>query len=95
MGETEGRIQKAYQDIIEAQVAVATDEENTMTYLELADLLDVKRNPDNSVPGVELFNACMNVSDNPKVQKLPLLERLRVIRSAVFALDNLCSGNLA
>ncbi len=96
--ETKARIQKAYADIAEVAQAIAEDQpdkQDNMTYVELADLLGVKRNQNNGIPGVELFNACLAIQDNPNFKALPRKERPRALRSAIYALDNLWAGRLS
>lgn len=89
------RTRKANKNIAEVAVALAEDKGDNMTLNELADLLDVKRNADGGIPGVELFNACLIVSDNPAVKVLPRPERLRAIRSAIYTMENLLAGEAA
>ena len=52
----------------------------------------LKRTRDGNVDVIALFNACWNVQYNPKVSNLEKTKRIRVIRSAVAAMDYLRFG---
>lgn len=70
------------------QAMAPTDEPN-LTGTELAKILGVPLDSEGMpVDMTTMFNACMNVLGNEKVQGLPTPERLRAIRTAADLLEH-------
>ena len=71
------------------QAAKPTDEPN-LTGIELAKLLGVPLN-DKELPAdwTEMANACLHIQSNEAVNKLPMPERIRALRTATALLDQL------
>ena len=74
--------------------AMMDSDEPNLSWDELITLLGVAKDSEGNVSGLELFNACMNVQNNPAVLALPDKERIRAIRSAADALTALRSGQM-
>ena len=64
-----------------------------LTDEELAVLLDIPIQENGMFNGVDMFNACWEVQNNPKVLALQGDERLRAIRSATVMMGRLQFGN--
>jgi hypothetical protein len=74
-------------DLLEAELY----EGEGLTWQELTTRLGVKINENGNLPGIELFNACLDVLSNPNLATLSHEERIRTIRSAADALTSLRS----
>jgi len=73
------------------ELIMTEETEPNLTWKELADALGVEINENGNLPAGEFFNACLHAQSNPKVIGLPHDQRIRVIRSAAAALDNMRS----
>ena len=77
---------------IDLMAADEPNEEENLTWKELAELVDVQPNAEGNLGSVKMVNACLSIQENPRVQNLPTKERIRAIRSAVTAVDHILSS---
>lgn len=73
-------------------MAVDDYEGDLLTWADLADLVGITPKEDGSLPGVEMYNACMSIQSNPKYQSLPDDKRHQALASAAAAMDEIWSS---